>query len=156
MATFLTIKEKIFAFLEEMGIKKVDFFEATGIQSSNFKGANLKSAPGSDMLVKILTIYPNLSAEWLLRGEGNMLRDGTTPTKPGHNAPKEKNKEQKGQLPPDILQQMIDDRDNKIGDLREDIGRLKERIAQLEREKNVSVESLQTAPRELSTSTLDL
>ncbi len=51
---------------------------------------------------------------------------------------------------------MIDDRDNKIGDLREDIGRLKERIAQLEREKNVSLESLQTAPKELSPSTLDL
>lgn len=156
MATFLTIKEKIFAFLEEMGIKKVDFYEATGIQSSNFKGANLKSAPGSDMLVKILTIYPNLSAEWLLRNEGSMLRDGATPTKPGHNTPKEKNEEQKEQLPPDILQRMIDDRDNKIGDLREDIGRLKERIAQLEREKNVSLESLQTAPKELSPSTLDL
>lgn len=156
MATFLTIKEKFFAFLEEMGIKKVDFYEATGIQSSNFKGANLKSAPGSDMLVKILTIYPNLSAEWLLRDEGSMLRDGATHKKPGHNTPKEKNEEQQEQLPPDILQRMIDDRDNKIGDLREDIGRLKERIAQLEREKNVSLESLQTAPKELSPSTLDL
>lgn len=38
----------------------------------------------------------------------------------------------------------------------EEIGRLKERIAQLEREKNVVEESFQTAPRELSKSTVDL
>ncbi len=34
----MTIKDKILAFLKEKDIKKVDFFEATGIQSSNFKG----------------------------------------------------------------------------------------------------------------------
>ncbi len=37
----------------------------------------------------------------------------------------------------------------------EEIGRLKERIAQLEREKNDSLESLQTIPKVLSTSTVD-
>ncbi|MDE6860340.1 MAG: S24 family peptidase [Duncaniella sp.] len=74
MAKTLTIKEKILAFLKEQGIKKVDFFEKTGIQSSNFKGANLTSAPGSEMLVKILTIYPELSAEWLMTGNGEMLK----------------------------------------------------------------------------------
>ena len=74
MAKTLTIKEKILAFLTERGIKKVEFFEKTGIQSSNFKGVNLTSAPGSDMLVKILTLYPELSAEWLLTGEGDMLK----------------------------------------------------------------------------------
>ena len=74
MAKTLTIKEKILAFLKAKDIKKVEFFEKTGIQSSNFKGANLTSAPGSEMLVKILTIYPELSAEWLLTGEGEMLK----------------------------------------------------------------------------------
>ena len=74
MAKNLTIKEKILAFLTARGIKKVEFFERTGIQSSNFKGANLASAPGSDMLVKILTYYPELSAEWLLTGNGEMLK----------------------------------------------------------------------------------
>lgn len=75
MAKTLTIKEKILAFLKESGIKKVDFFERTGIQSSNFKGSNLTSAPGSDMLVKILTTYPELSAEWLMTGKGDMLKN---------------------------------------------------------------------------------
>lgn len=74
MAKTLTIKEKILSFLKEKGIKKVEFFEKTGIQASNFKGANLTSSPGSDMLVKILTEYPELSPEWLLLGKGDMLK----------------------------------------------------------------------------------
>ena len=77
----LTIKDKILAFLQEKGIKKADFFEATGIQSSNFKGKNMSSQPGGDMLVKILTLYPDLSAEWLLRGKGEMLDLTFEPTK---------------------------------------------------------------------------
>ena len=46
MGDILTIKDKILAFLKEKDIKKVDFFEATGIQSSNFKGKNMASQPG--------------------------------------------------------------------------------------------------------------
>lgn len=69
----LTIKDKIFTFLDKKGVKKADFFEATGIQSSNFKGKNMSSQPGGEMLVKILTAYPDLSADWLLRDEGEMF-----------------------------------------------------------------------------------
>ena len=69
----LTIKEKILSFLESQGIRKAEFFEAAGIQSSNFKGKNMQSQPGGDMIVKVLTLYPQLSAEWLLRGKGEML-----------------------------------------------------------------------------------
>lgn len=70
----LTIKDKILSFLTEKGIKKVEFFEKTGIQASNFKGKNMSSQPGADMLVKILTVYPELSADWLLRDKGEMLK----------------------------------------------------------------------------------
>lgn len=70
----MTIKEKIFAFLAEMGIKKTDFYESTGIQSANFKGKNMQSQLGGDMIVKILTTYPQLSSEWLLTDRGEMLK----------------------------------------------------------------------------------
>lgn len=30
--------------------------------------------PKSDLILSILTTYPNISAEWLMRGEGEMLR----------------------------------------------------------------------------------
>lgn len=70
----LTVKDKIFAFLEKKGISKTDFYAETGIESSNFKGKNKESLPGSAMLVKILTKYPDLSADWLLTGQGEMLK----------------------------------------------------------------------------------
>lgn len=69
----ITIKERILTFIESEGIKKNAFFQETGIQASNFKGKNILSQPGSDMLVKILSIYPKLSAEWLMTGRGSML-----------------------------------------------------------------------------------
>lgn len=71
----LTIKDRIFAFLEEKGITKADFYAETGIESSNFKGKNKQSMPGSAILVKILTKYTDLSADWLLTGRGEMLKD---------------------------------------------------------------------------------
>ena len=73
MEKILNIKDKILAFLTEKGIKRTDFFEATGIQPSNFKGKNMSSQPGGDMIVKILTTYPDLSADWLLRDKGEMF-----------------------------------------------------------------------------------
>lgn len=76
-----TIKDKILAFLTESGIKKADFFEKTGIEPSNFKGKNLTSQPGGDMLVKILSVYPELSSDWLLRDKGEMFNLSDDPNK---------------------------------------------------------------------------
>lgn len=149
MATFLTLKEKILSFLSEMGIRKVDFFEKTGIQSSNFKGINVKSAPGGDMLVKTLTLYPELSAEWLMRGEGGMLRNSGSPftheltdsdptigqnyippTSPIEATPKSDSKIADNSLPPSALSELV----MTIREQAEEIGRLKARVEELERE----------------------
>lgn len=154
MAIILTLKEKILSFLSEMGIRKVDFFEKTGIQSSNFKGVNVKSAPGGDMLVKILTLYPELSAEWLMRGEGEMLRnsknpftreltdsDPTTgqnyipPTSPIEAAPKTETKKAENSLPTSALSELV----TTIREQAEEIGRLKAHIEALERERSVPI-----------------
>ena len=121
MENILTIKERILS----QGIKKVDFFEATGIQSSNFKGKNMSSQPGGDMLVKVLTIYPQLSAEWLLRGEGNMLKNISTHDKP--QAVNDSNKNDY-ELPPAILDKFL----TTIKGQAEEIGVLREQIRQLE------------------------
>ena len=108
----LTIKEKILAFLADNGIKKGDFFNATGIQPSNFKGRNMESWPGGEMLVKVLTQYPDLSAEWLMRGVGEMYRQEDTgePIIKGNS-------------------ELIDI----IREQAEEIGRLKQQIEQLKR-----------------------
>ena len=69
-----TIKDRILTFLEVEGIRKADFYTSTGLSDSNFKGKNRLSQPGGDMIVKILTTYPNISADWLIMGKGDMLR----------------------------------------------------------------------------------
>lgn len=69
----MTIKEKILAYLDAKGIKRGDFFESIGISPSNFKGSAKISELGADKIVKILSMYPDLSAEWLMADRGNML-----------------------------------------------------------------------------------
>lgn len=85
MDFILTVKERILQFLDEKEISKTLFFNKVGISPSNFKGAGKKSSIGSDLVVKILTEYPELSPEWLMLGEGEMLRD---PSKQAANDPK--------------------------------------------------------------------
>lgn len=121
----MTIKERILTFLESQGIKKVDFFEATGIQSSNFKGKNMSSQPGGDMIVRVLTIYPNLSAEWLLRGEGDMLKSSVTKDKP--KIIKTDTKKDN-----DLSSSILDKFLTTIQNQAEEIGELKARIKDLE------------------------
>lgn len=78
MEEISTIKGRILSFLDSEGIKKTEFYQATGLSDSNFKGRNRLSQPGGDMIVKILTSYPVLSADWLLTGSGDMLKSITT------------------------------------------------------------------------------
>jgi len=125
LENILTIKERILSFLESQGIKKVDFFEATGIQSSNFKGKNMSSQPGGDMIVRVLTIYPNLSAEWLLRGEGDMLKSPAIKDKPKIIKTDTK---KDNDLPSSILDKFL----TTIQGQAEEIGELKARIKDLE------------------------
>lgn len=71
---FSPIKGRIILFIENQGVTKESFFDKTGLSASNFKGAGAKSELGGDKIVKILTEYPILNPDWLLKGEGNMLR----------------------------------------------------------------------------------
>lgn len=70
----MTIKEKILAFLKKKSINQLDFFENTGISASNFKGKAKESELGGDKIAKILTLYPNISPDWLLMDKGEMER----------------------------------------------------------------------------------
>lgn len=72
-----TVKDRLVLFAEAMGIKKSLFFSEIGMAQSNFRGSNIKSSISSDKVVEILTIYPNLSPEWLMLGEGDMIRNSS-------------------------------------------------------------------------------
>lgn len=48
--------------------------------ASNFRSDALKSEVGGDVIAKILSLHPELNAEWILTGKGSMLKGATTPT----------------------------------------------------------------------------
>ncbi len=66
--------ERIKYYIEYKRISLRKFSENTGISHSLINKIN---AIGSDKLEKILSIYSELSAEWLLRGEGPMLKESS-------------------------------------------------------------------------------
>jgi hypothetical protein len=69
------IKERILYFIERHGVAKTHFCEKTAISYANLKGKGLCSEFGGGQIGKILSNYPEISAEWLLTGNGPMLKD---------------------------------------------------------------------------------
>ena len=80
MATiFSNIKERVLYISESKGITREKFFEDLGITYGNFKGKAKEKALSSDVLAKIITKYPEINSEWLLTGNGEMLKsEGAT------------------------------------------------------------------------------
>lgn len=71
------IKRRIFEYLKIKGISKTSFYQVSGIAASNFKGAGAASELGGDRIAKILTLYEDLNADWLLTGRGEILKSNT-------------------------------------------------------------------------------
>jgi len=69
------IKERVLQISESKGVHKVEFFKGLGLSYANFKGVQKNSALGSDAIATILTIYTDISPEWLVLGIGEMLRE---------------------------------------------------------------------------------
>ena len=81
---------------------------------------------GSDIIENILRIHPDINANWLLTGEGSMLRDNKIP---------EESKRSSTPISPteeSIIYRMYKEKDEENKTLIEEIGGLKERIRQLE------------------------
>ena len=75
------IKERILIFANTLGISKREFYNK--IQVSR---GTLESRTGitEDVLAKFIATYPEVSIEWLLTGEGNMLNDVKSNIQPNH------------------------------------------------------------------------
>lgn len=69
-----SIKERVIEIAEFKSISKEKFINDLGMTYGNFKGIQKKTSLNSDFLDRILSIYPELSAEWLLTGKGAMLK----------------------------------------------------------------------------------
>lgn len=68
----MTVKDRIMEFCRTNGIRPGRFERECGL--SNAYLSKLKHEPSRDKLGKILDRYPELNKDWLLTGEGEMLR----------------------------------------------------------------------------------
>ncbi len=67
---FSPIKQRILQFVEYKNISKREFYAKTGISRGTLDN---NSGITEDILTKIFAIYPEISPNWLLTGEGSIL-----------------------------------------------------------------------------------
>jgi hypothetical protein len=80
------ILNRIKEYLDFKSISISAFERSIGMSNASF-GKSLKSngAIGTDKLENILSVYPDISAEWLLTGRGEMIRNESQETHPEPN-----------------------------------------------------------------------
>ena len=68
------VKVRLLQFAKTQKLVMMDFYKKIAVSSSNFSGKGGDSALSTDKIIHILTIYPELSPDWLLLEKGEMLR----------------------------------------------------------------------------------
>lgn len=72
------IKYRVLYVSDILGVKREEFFSSIGQTYGNYKGENKETGSvSSEVLEKIVTIYPQISSEWLLTGRGPALKENT-------------------------------------------------------------------------------
>ena len=72
---FDDIKLRLLQFAENQGIPKMDFYKKISVPQSNFGGKSMESSLSSSKITEILIIFPQINPDWLLMGNGTMLRE---------------------------------------------------------------------------------
>lgn len=71
-----SINQRIREFIDSLGINDNQFAKSIGITQSVIASMfSRNTEPSSKVVVSILNAYADLSAEWLMRGEGSMIKD---------------------------------------------------------------------------------
>ena len=71
MKDFSNIKQNILQFIERQNISKYKLYEKTGISNGTL---SQKGGMSESNIMKFLSAYTEVSAEWLLTGKGEMLK----------------------------------------------------------------------------------
>ena len=71
------IKQRLLKIADLKEVSRKVFFEKLKVSPSNFRSKSLFSEVSGDVLAKISSIYTDLNSEWLLTGEGEMLKQTT-------------------------------------------------------------------------------
>lgn len=72
MREISTFKERILQYAEKKGITKYEIYQNTGISNGVF---SQKGGLSEDNILKFLSYYTDISPEWLLTGNGPMLKN---------------------------------------------------------------------------------
>lgn len=67
----MTVKERVNQFINYKGIKINTFEMSIGVSKSYWSNTQKISA---EVVAEILRVYSELSAEWLMRGKGEMIK----------------------------------------------------------------------------------
>lgn len=78
------IKARILEYLENKGISRYQFYHDTGVSNGVL---SQKNGLSEDNILKFLSCYSDISPEWLLTGEGEMLKTKCTGYTPAHSDP---------------------------------------------------------------------
>lgn len=68
-----TVKDRVRQFIKYKGLRMKDFESACGLSSGYV--TSMRKGFGDEKLSNVLTAYPDLNRDWLLYGEGKMIRD---------------------------------------------------------------------------------
>ena len=76
LVTFVIVmKERLNAILKHFRINASQFADEIGVQRASVSHVlSERNKPGFDFVQKILSTYPSISAEWLITGQGDMLK----------------------------------------------------------------------------------
>ena len=75
----MNTKERLLIYLQHLGIGQNKFEKSCGLSVGAI--SSIKEAPNGTSLIKIAKAYPELSLDWLLLGEGEMLRSNNSTEK---------------------------------------------------------------------------
>lgn len=78
-----TIKERLVAYLKYKGVNKSEFGRAIGV--SNAYITSIRKSIQPDKVQKISSHFPDLNMNWLMTGEGEMLKATVNQTANGDN-----------------------------------------------------------------------
>lgn len=70
----MNLKEKLLIIAQNLDLSKAELARQLGIAKSNFIGEGLRSELSGAVIVKFCQLYPQVSAEWLLRDEKPIMR----------------------------------------------------------------------------------
>ena len=79
------VKQRLLLFLEEKRITQKAFSDSIGVSSAYI--AAMRKSFGRDKIAEIKRVYPELNIDWLLYGEGEMLRAAEETCRSGRMVP---------------------------------------------------------------------